>query len=107
MATNHVLPFFRQLKSKTSFDLSSPRAERIAFKRSGEKLPSGNRYDVMITYYAPWYKISFINLRNISKTKWKKVAKGKMKLSGEREMRVSVYKCEKEEISSQLQSIRY
>ena len=50
IATNQVSSFLRQLKSKTSFDLSPPRAESTDWSRSRENLPSGKRNEVMITY---------------------------------------------------------
>jgi hypothetical protein len=50
IATNHVLAFLRQLRSKTSLDISFPNDERTAFSRSRENLPSGKRKEVMMTY---------------------------------------------------------
>ena len=49
MATNQVLSFRRQLRSKTSLDRSPPSADRTDSSRSLENLPSGKRNDVMIT----------------------------------------------------------
>ena len=50
MATYHVLPFLRQLRSITSLDLSPFRVSSMLWRRSIEKVASGKRYDVMITY---------------------------------------------------------
>lgn len=50
MATNHVFPFFRQLRSRTSFDGSFPSDDRTDLSLSRENLPSGKRKDVIITF---------------------------------------------------------
>ena len=50
IATNQVLSFRRQLRSKTSLDLSPPSADRTDSSLSLENLPSGKRNDVMITF---------------------------------------------------------
>lgn len=49
MATNQVLSFLRQLRSRTSLDLSLFSAKATDFNRSRENLPSGKRKDVSIT----------------------------------------------------------
>ena len=51
IATNHESSFRRQLRSMTNFALSSPKAWNTPWRRSMEKLPFGNRYDVMIIYW--------------------------------------------------------
>lgn len=50
MATNHVFPLFRQLRSRTSFEGSFPSDERTDLSLSMENLPSGKRKDVIITF---------------------------------------------------------
>jgi hypothetical protein len=56
MATNHVLSFLRQLRSKTSLDLSPPRAVRTDCNRTSENLPSGKRKEVITTYKKMSYR---------------------------------------------------
>ena len=51
MATCHVFsPVFRQLRSMTSLFLSLPSAFNTASNLSWLNLPSGNKYDVTMTY---------------------------------------------------------
>lgn len=50
MATNHVFPFLRQLKSRTNFEGSFSNDERTDLSLSRENLPSGKRKDVIITF---------------------------------------------------------
>lgn len=51
MATNHVEPFLRQLRSTTSLSLSLSRAARTDSSLSRLKRPAGNKKEVMITYF--------------------------------------------------------
>jgi hypothetical protein len=50
VATNHLSSLRRHERSMTSLFLSLSSARRMACKRSMEKMLSGNRADVMITY---------------------------------------------------------
>ena len=49
MATNHVSPLRRQLRSMTSFEVSLFKALSTDCRRSRENLPEGKRKDVMMT----------------------------------------------------------
>ena len=51
MATTHLSPCLRQLRSMTSLLLSPSRATSTAFRRSIENFAFGKRYDVTITYW--------------------------------------------------------
>lgn len=50
MATNHVSPLRRQLRSMTSFEVSLSSALSTDCKRSKENLPDGKRKDVIMTF---------------------------------------------------------
>ena len=65
MATNQVSSFLRQLRSRTSFDLSPPRAEMMDCNRSEENLPSGKRKDVMMTYSSAVLQCSIVSVRRV------------------------------------------
>jgi hypothetical protein len=50
MATYQEVPTRRQERSRTSFEVSFPKAERTDWRRGRENVPEGKRKDVIMTY---------------------------------------------------------